>query len=309
MKVVALAGGVGAARLLSGVVELVKPNDLTVVVNTGDDFDWNGLRVCPDIDTIIYTLARMNAPDPGWGIAGDTFGCLDRMAALGSDSSWFRIGDRDLATHIVRTSRLRDGASLTQVTAEIAGKNAVQCGILPMSDRPAPTLIATRKGVLPFQDWFVRLRCAPPVLEIRYSGGGSARPASGVVDAIRAAGLVIVCPSNPLLSIGPILALQGIRKALRECKGRIVGVSPLIGGKALKGPTASLMVQLGHEPSPSGVAAFYRDFLDVLFIDETDAELAGTVAGLGPKAIAAPTLLDNRKNRRQLAKRILELAK
>lgn len=304
MRVTALAGGVGAARLLSGLVHLVDPSRLTVVVNTGDDFDWYGLRVCPDIDTVIYTLAGKNAPATGWGIAGDTFACLDGLSELGADP-WFRIGDRDLATHLYRTQELRAGRNLSQVTRQLARRSGVGADIRPMTERTVSTRIVTRTGVLPFQDWFVRLKCMPAVRGISYAGASLATPSPGVLESIRNASLVIVCPSNPILSIGPILAVPGIRRALRECRARVVGVSPLVGGRALKGPTASLMLQLGHESSAAGVASLYRDFLDVFVIDTSDKAIAAKVEALGPKVESAPIIMNSAARRRNLASRLL----
>lgn len=304
MKVAALAGGVGAARLLSGVVRVMDPSQLSVIVNTGDDFEWNSLRICPDIDTVIYTLAGKNAPVTGWGIAGDTFACLDSLTGLGADP-WFRVGDRDLATHLYRTQELRAGRTLREVTRHLARRNGVAADILPMTDGAVSTRIVTRSAVLSFQDWFVRRKCVPRVRGIRYAGASVATPAPGVLESIRNADLVIVCPSNPILSIGPMLAVPGIRRVLRECRASVVGVSPLVGGKALKGPTASLMLQLGHDASATGVASLYRDFLDVFIIDTSDARVAAAVEAVGPKVVTAPIVMDSAARRRNLAQQLL----
>ena len=220
MKVVALAGGVGAAKFLSGLIEIVPPEDLTIIVNTGDDFLWMNLFICPDLDTVTYTLARLSNLETGWGVQGDTFRCLDRLQQIGCET-WFRIGDLDLATHLFRTDRMRNGRSLSEVTREICARNGIQCRILPMTDSPVPTQIHTDQGVLAFQEYFVRRKCEPAVKGISFEGAELSRPAPGALEALVSAAAIIVCPSNPFISIGPILAVPGIRDAVRQAEATL----------------------------------------------------------------------------------------
>ena len=265
-----LAGGVGAARLLRGLVRAVPAQDLTVVVNTGDDDEFYGLHVSPDIDTILYTLADVAPLDRGWGIDGDTFSVraeLDRLCGTG----WFALGDRDLATHIQRTRRLREGATLSESTRELAEARGVRVRVLPMSDDPVRTIITTDGGDLAFQEWLVRRRARPKVRRVRYRGARAARPARGVLDAIRRSRLVILAPSNPFVSIGPILAVPGMREALRRSRERVVAVSPLIGGRAVKGPLAAMLRSMGHKADNSAIAAVYRDIASTLVVARGDA--------------------------------------
>ena len=273
MKITALAGGTGAARLVSGLSEVRPPEDLTVIVNTGDDFDWMGLRICPDLDTIVYTLAGCANPATGWGVRGDTFAMLDELDDLGGPA-WFRIGDRDLATHLYRTSLLYSGKSLSEVTRALCSRRGVRSRVLPMSDSPVPTLVHTSEGDLPFQEYFVGRRCEPQVLGFTYVNASTSHPADGVLDAIAQADAVIVCPSNPFISIGPILAVPGIREELKGRSGPVLAVSPIIAGQAVKGPTAAMLRQLGREVSPASVAALYRDFVDIFVLDALDIDHA-----------------------------------
>lgn len=305
MKLVALAGGVGAARFLSGLVAVTPERDLTVVVNTGDDFEWLGLWVSPDVDTIVYTLAGIANPVTGWGIAGDTFGALERLEQLGF-GAWFRIGDHDLATHLARTAALSEGTTLTEITRTLARRHGLEAAILPMSDTPVPTRIHTGDGVLEFQDYFVRRRCAPRVERLTYEGADRARPAPGVLDALRDADGIVICPSNPFLSIAPILEIPGVRGAIAEAKGRVATISPVVAGRAIKGPTAALLAELGHEVSAAGVARIYRELADIFILDRRDAALDSAIAALGLEVVAADTMMDSADARAALARTVVE---
>jgi LPPG:FO 2-phospho-L-lactate transferase len=306
MKVVALAGGVGAAKFLSGLIEIVPEQDLTVIANTGDDFLWMGLYICPDLDTVTYTLAGLSNPETGWGVQGDTFRCLDRLQRLGGES-WFRIGDLDLATHLFRTNRLRDGCSLSEVTAEICVRNEIHCRILPMTDSPVPTLVHTDEGVLAFQEYFVRRKCEPVVKGFSFEGVELSQPAPGVMEALVSSGAVILCPSNPFISIGPILAVPGIREAMRQAEATVVAVSPVVGGQAIKGPTAAMLAQLGHDVSAAGVAAMYADILDAFVLDTRDEALRSRVSDLGLAVRTAETIMNSAQARVDLARAVMEM--
>ena len=306
MKVAALAGGVGAARLLSGLVAVMPQEDLTVIVNTGDDFRWHGLLVCPDIDTIIYTLAGIANPETGWGVEGDTFRCLEGLSTLGLDP-WFRIGDRDVATHIYRTNLLAGGLTLTSATEAIRKQNGIRASILPMTDSPVPTIVDTDEGTLEFQDYFVRRRCAPRVRGIRFKDIRGALPAPGVEEALADADAIIICPSNPFISIGPILAVPGIEEAIENSPATVAAVSPVIGGKAVKGPTAVMLSQLGHEVSPVGVAKIYSGLLDVFLVDEGDAAFAPGISAMGIETHASRILMDTPSASESLARTLLGL--
>jgi LPPG:FO 2-phospho-L-lactate transferase len=292
--IVALAGGVGSARFLRGLLQVVDPGEVTVVVNTGDDDWFHGLLVCPDLDSVTYALAGANNPDTGWGLAGETFAALGALARYGVDT-WFGLGDKDLATHLFRTERLRSGASLSAVTTEIAAAWGLQCRLLPMTDDPVPTRITvtTDSGVveLAMEEWFVRERCEPPVLDVRFDGADAARPAPGVLDALHAADTIVICPANPVLSIGPILAVPGVRDAMMAARDRVVAVTPLIAGAAVKGPADRLFADLGLEPSCVGVARMYRDICSAFVLDTLDASRADEVRALGVRAHVAETLM------------------
>jgi LPPG:FO 2-phospho-L-lactate transferase len=306
-RVVALSGGVGGARLVDGLARTLDARQLTVIVNTADDFRRYGLHISPDVDTVLYTLSERADPVTGWGIAGDTHLVLDAVTALGEDP-WFRLGDRDLATHLVRTAWLDEGASLTDVTVRLAARAGVRPVVLPMSDDPVATIIVTREGELPMQEWFVRRRCLPPAEAIRYAGADAARPTDRVIEAIRGADVVIVGPSNPYLSIGPILALSGIRETLRRGTATIVAVSPLVGGRAIKGPAAEMLTQLTGEATSGAVARLYADFLDGIVIDRADAADAPAISALGIEACVTDTLMRDRADRARLAAETLAFA-
>ena len=306
MKVVALAGGVGAAKLLSGLVRAMPPENLTVIVNTGDDFSWMGLYICPDLDTVTYTLAGMDNPKTGWGVREDSFRALNRLKELGSDP-WFRVGDVDLATHLHRTEQMRCGSSLTSITQQIAERNAVRCKIFPMTDVPAPTLVETNEGTLPFQDYFVRRRCAPSVTGFSSRGMEGAHPPPGVLEAIEGSSAVIVCPSNPFISIGPILSVPGVREALRGTTARVLAVTPIISGQSVKGPAAAMLKQMGLDVSALGVAELYRDFLDIFVLDQRDKALASRIAALGMRVHTANTLMNSSEEKLDLALGLLAM--
>ncbi|HMG28152.1 MAG TPA: 2-phospho-L-lactate transferase [Acidimicrobiia bacterium] len=306
----ALAGGVGAARFLRGLVQVVPPEDITVVVNTGDDDWFHRLFVCPDLDTVTYTLAGAENPDTGWGLAGETFAAIDALERYGS-STWFRLGDRDLATHLYRTERLKSGAALSTIAAEIAQAWDIRPRLLPMSDDPVSTRIEVRRAdgsveELHMQEWFVRERAEPPVVAVRFDGVDRAAPAPGVLEAIDEADTVVVCPSNPVISIGPILAVPSVRDALRARRDRVVGVSPIIAGAPVKGPADRLMDPLGMEVSCVGVASAYRDFCSALVIDAGDASRAPEVDALGVHAVVTDTLMRDARVAAALARNALD---
>ena len=300
-----LAGGVGAARFLRGLIDVVDPASVTVIGNTADDEEFLGLHVSPDIDTVVYTLAGVVEPEHGWGLAGDSYACLEQAARLG-EASWFRLGDADLATHVQRTLLLRDGGTLSEATDVIARAFGLACRLLPMSDDPVRTIVTTDAGELPFQEYFVRRRWQDEVLALRFDGVEEARPAPGVLEAIAEAEAVIVAPSNPLVSIGPILAVPGVRPALRDTEATVVAVSPIIGGRALKGPADRMLASLGHEPTAVGIARLYADFLNVLVLDQEDVALAPAVASEGVRPVVTDTIMRDDASRRALAEATLE---
>lgn len=305
----ALAGGVGAARFLAGLVDVVEPSTVTVVVNTGDDDEFHGLWVSPDIDSVTYRLAGASNPETGWGLAGETFHTMDALNRYGEET-WFRLGDRDLATHLYRTRRLREGATLTAVTQETAAAWGVDARLVPMTDDRVATRITVRAEgnaivELAMQDWFVRRRAEPPVVSVSFDGADASVPAPGVLDAIESAETILVCPSNPVISIGPILAVPGIRDALVRRRDRVVGVSPIVGGAPVRGPADRLMGPLGIEVSCVGVAQAYRDFCAALVIDAKDAHLAPDVEALGVRAVVADTVMRDARVAAALARNTL----
>ena len=306
-RILALAGGVGGAKLAFGLAHVLPPDELTVAVNTADDFEHLGLSICPDLDTVMYTLAGLANPETGWGIQGDSFATLEMLERYGAES-WFRLGDRDFATHIQRTLRLRQGQPLSAVTAELAGALGVRAALLPMCDEPVATLVETPAGVLDFQDYFVRRHQQDDVLGITLRGIELARPLSQVLDAVDAAEAIVLCPSNPIVSIGPILALPGLRARLKAAPAPVVAVSPIIGGQALKGPADRMLATLGHEVSAAGVAALYNGLVDGMVIDEQDAALAGRIEALGMAVEVAQTIMRDAADRRGLAERTLSFA-
>ncbi len=306
---VALAGGVGAARFLRGLVRVVPPEEVVIVGNTGDDDTFHGLHVSPDLDTVTYTLAGVVGP-MGWGLAGDTFRCLEGLARAGEET-WFRLGDADLATHLHRTARLRAGAPLSEVTAEIALSYGLKSRLLPMTDDRVATRVETVPSirghtVLAMQEWFVRERAEPPVRAIHFEGAEEARPGPGVLDALAEAEAIFLCPSNPVISIGPILALPGIRDALRARRDRVVGVSPIIHGAPVKGPADRLMAAVGLEVSCAGVASAYADICSTLLVDPLDADRADDVAAHGVRPQVTPILMRDAEGAARLARAVLE---
>ena len=307
MRVTALAGGTGAAKLLRGLAACLGPRDLTIVGNTGDDTEVWGLHVSPDLDTVTYALAGLLDVARGWGRADETFHALQAMAALGAPT-WFSLGDRDLATHLVRTTALREGETLTAITARLAARLGVAARIVPMSDAPVRTSVTTTEGRLAFQEYFVRDKAQGEVVAVAYDGAATARPAPGVVEAIAGADLVLVCPSNPVTSIGPILAVPGIVAALRTTRAPVVGVSPIVGGAPVSGPAGRLMQARGLDVSPLGVAAAYAPWLRTLLIDARDAKLADALGEAGVKAVAADIVMTDRASEIALARRVLEAA-
>jgi LPPG:FO 2-phospho-L-lactate transferase len=302
-KVVALAGGVGGARLVQGLANILPPDRLSIVVNTGDDFEHFGLTICPDLDTVTYTLAGLANPGTGWGIEGDTFECLKAIQRLGSPT-WFHVGDRDLATHLVRTNLLNQGKKLTDVTRTLSTQLGVRHAILPMCDTPLHTLVLTNQGEMDFQTYFVREAFQPVVYGFRWSGIEAAQATSQVMAAIESAGLVIFCPSNPFVSIDPILNLPGVRQAL--AKRTVVAVSPILGGKVVKGPAAKMFQELGFEASAVNVARHYGNLLSGFVLDEIDAALAPDVQQLGITARAMPSLMPGIKERLEVARRVID---
>jgi LPPG:FO 2-phospho-L-lactate transferase len=305
MKITALAGGIGASKLLLGLASVMPPEDITIIANTGDDIELFGLRICPDIDTVTYSLAGVINDDTGWGLKDDTFECLRWLERYG-EASWFNLGDRDLATHIFRTTALRSGLSLTNVIDQIRRSLGVRSTILPMTDAYTPTRVVTEAGEMHFQEYFVRRRCEPRVREIRFDGIESAQPAPGVLSAILEAGAIIICPSNPFISIGPILAVPGVRDALRETTATVIAVTPIIGGRALKGPAADMLRDLGHEVSAAAVAAMYGDFVNLFVLDETDASLETDIKQLGMRVTVTNTVMVTLADKQRLAQSLLE---
>ncbi len=302
-----LAGGVGAARFLAGLVRAVGPGEeVTAVVNTGDDLELHGLHVSPDVDTVTYTLAGLVDPVNGWGIAGDSFEVLAALEQLGAPT-WFRLGDRDLATHLYRTSRLRSGASLSAVTAELAARRGVRARILPMSDDPVRTRVKLAGGEeVEFQEYFVRRQHAVAVAGVRYAGALEASPAPGVLEALTSAELVVVAPSNPVLSIGPILAVPGIADLLERRRQEVVAISPIVAGRALKGPAARLLVELGSEASVVGIGRVLRRIAGTLVVDEADADLAPAIEAEGVACVVTATVMESVEVAARLACAVLE---
>ncbi|MDR5694355.1 MAG: 2-phospho-L-lactate transferase [Armatimonadota bacterium] len=306
--IVALAGGVGGSKLVEGLAHLVSPpEDLVVVVNTADDEEFYGLYVSPDLDTVMYTLAGIVNRDSGWGVEDDTFEALGMLGRYGEET-WFRLGDRDLATHILRTRELRQGKSLTEVTAGLTRRLGVRARILPMSDDPVRTIVQTSEGEVAFQEYFVKRRASDPVVGVRFEGVDRARPTPQVLSALREAEMIVVCPSNPIVSIGPILSLPGFREALREAQAVKVAVSPLAAGRAFKGPTVEMMQGLGYEASSFGVISLYCDFLHVALIDESDAELTPRIQELGIRVVVRSIAMRTLEEKVALAKAVLEVA-
>jgi LPPG:FO 2-phospho-L-lactate transferase len=305
-KITALAGGVGASKLLLGLYDGMDPTRLTAIVNTGDDITLHGLKISPDLDIVTYTLAGIIDPKKGWGVRRETFHLLQRLAAFGR-INWFNLGDRDLATHIHRTAMLADGKTLTDAAESIRAALGVKSRILPMCNQPVPTIIDSDEGPLHFQEYLVKRRAEPVVRGIRFDNVESATPAPGVLEAIRDADQIIICPSNPLISIGPILAVPGIRPALRARRKVVIAICPIVGGKSLKGPSDKMLAQLGYESSAQAVAKLYADFTGTFVVDPADELQSQAIEKLGMKVAVLPTVMKTRADKRKLAKYVLSL--
>ena len=302
--IVALGGGIGASKLLLGVCRVIDPSELTVIVNTGDDFLLHGLTICPDLDTVAYTLAGFSDQERGWGIEGDSFNALSWLDRYGREA-WFNLGDRDLATHLHRTALLRQGLTLAEVTDLVRRSLGVRTRILPMTNERISTIVLTDQGPRPFQEYLVRDGARHAVRGVRFEGVERSRPAPGVLEAIEAADGIIICPSNPVISIGPILAVPGIRRALTMTEAPIVAISPVVGGRSLKGPTDKFLAGLGHEVSALSVARLYQDLLDLFIVDRSDTELLPAIEALPVKARTADTVMHNLEAKISLAKETL----
>ncbi len=307
LSVAVLAGGVGAARFLEGLVRVVPAENVTVIGNTGDDLELHGLAICPDLDTVTYTLAGLSDPERGWGLANESFHALDALRKF-SEDTWFQLGDRDLATHIFRSSLLRSGFPLSEVTVRVTRALGIASKLLPMSDNTVRTWLDTEIGQLDFQTYFVKTRAEPEVRGVEFVGANEASPAPGVLDAIMQADAVIIAPSNPIISVGPILAVPGIRDALRETSAPVVAVSPIVGGQAVKGPAAAMMTSLGHGASATAVAGLYEDFLNIFVLDEVDADSEAAVEELGMRVVVCPTMMTGMPEKEALARVVMEAA-
>ena len=303
-QVVALAGGVGAARFLDGLTRVIAPERVYIIGNTADDAEIHGLHISPDLDTVTYTLAGIANPEHGWGIRGDSFRCLEALRRLGADT-WFQLGDKDLATHLYRTQRLHQGATLAEVTAEITRALKVRSTIVPMSNERVRARICTASGELEFQTYFVKRHARDRVVAMRFEGASEAEPAPGILNAIAKAEAIILCPSNPFISIGPILSIPGIRGALRRRRDHVAAISPIVGGRALKGPAAKMMKSLKLTPSAFEVARLYQDFVGVFVLDEVDRKHAVKVQSLGMRAVVTNTIMSGLGERKALAKAVI----
>jgi LPPG:FO 2-phospho-L-lactate transferase len=310
---VALCGGVGAARMLSGLVRVVPPADVTAIVNVGDDVVLHGLHVSPDLDTVLYTLAGMDNRDTGWGVAGETWAVMDELARIGGED-WFRLGDRDLATHLFRTGRLQAGDTLSAVTAQLCARRGVTVRMLPVTDDPLRTRVVLAEAStlgpvgteVAFQDYFVRLHHDVAVSGVRFDGAPATRPAPGVMEALGSADTIVICPSNPVVSIGPLLSVPGLRDALAARRTQVVAVSPIVAGAALKGPADRLMVELGTEASVVGVARLYAPWVGTLVVDVADASLAADVEAEGVRCIVVPTVMSSPERAADLARVVVD---
>ncbi len=300
-QVVALAGGVGAARFLDGLTRVIEPERVFIIGNTADDAEIHGLHISPDLDTVTYTLAGLANSVHGWGIRGDSFRCLEAMGRLGADT-WFQLGDLDLAMHLHRTERMRQGATLSDLTAQITSPLEVRSTMVPMSNERVRTRICTSSGELEFQTYFVKRRARDRVTAIRFEGAAEAAPAPGLLDAIAKAEAVILCPSNPFISIGPILAVPGIREALQRKREKVAAISPIVGGRAIKGPAAKMMKSLHLRASAAEVAKLYADFVGVFVLDEADRKQAAQVEALDIRPVVTNTIMLGLRERKALAR-------
>jgi LPPG:FO 2-phospho-L-lactate transferase len=308
MRVAALTGGIGGSKLLVGLANEMNPRDLTIIVNTGDDVLMHGLEISPDIDIVTYTLAGIVNPATGWGFTGDTFFALDRLKILGAPG-WFNLGDRDLATHIFRSEQLRNGRTLSQISDHVRRALGVRSRILPMCDAPVRTMLRTNRGLLNVQEYLVKFRARPKVSAIFFRGAKNSRPAPGVIAAIRSADAVIICPSNPLMSVGPILAVPGIRDELRRQRSKVTVISPIVGGRSLKGPSDRMLGQLGHDKTALGVARLYRDICGTMIVDRSDALLGERIRALKMRVVLSSTIMNSLEDKQRLARDVLSVAK
>ena len=306
-SVLLLCGGVGGAKLAEGLAEILPPQILDIVVNTGDDLDWHGLRICPDLDTVMYALAGLQDPNQGWGVASDTWSALGMLGVHGAET-WFQVGDKDLATHVLRTERLLQGQTLSLTTEALARQLGVEALIHPMTDDPVRTEIKTRNGWLSFQEYFVRERHKVEVHEIRFVGLETARPSDGLLSAIDRAAVIVFAPSNPIVSLGSILKLPGVSSRLMDSHAAKIGVSPLIAGKAVRGPVIEMLRSQGIDPTTTGIASLYADLLDAFLIDTVDQAEEAEIALLGVRPIPANILMQDSDGKRCLANRILQEA-
>ena len=305
-KVLALAGGVGGAKLVLGLSKILKPEELSIVVNTADDDMFHGLHVSPDVDTVIYALSGLTNKTTGWGVDGDSFRTLSALKRLG-DETWFQLGDLDLATHIKRTSMLRAGKSLSEATQHLAKNLGILHDVIPMSDDSVKTKAITKSEELDFQDYFVRRKCEPAIQEIKFEGISTAKPSQQFIDAISQAETIIICPSNPIVSIAPIIELPGIKELISNFKGKRIAVSPIIGKQALKGPAAKMMMELNEDVSSIGVAKRYIGICDWFVIDKADTEEANEIEKLGMNVHITSTIMNSDEEKIDLAKKILSL--
>jgi len=303
--IVALAGGVGAAKLLRGLVQVVPPQDLVIVGNTGDDVELYGLHISPDLDIVMYNLAGIVDEAKGWGVSGDSFNCLDMLGKLGFET-WFKLGDRDVAVHIIRTKLLKDGMTLSEATTKLCRMLGLKAKLLPMTNDFVRTKIASDQLTLDFQEYFVKRGTKNEVTGVLFEGAEKARPAPGIIEAVKEAERVVICPSNPILSISPILSIPMIKDALKKTKAYMIGVSPIVGGKAIKGPADRIMASMGFEVSAFGVAKFYEDFLDHFVIDKVDENQKKRIEGLGVKVTVTNTIMSKLEDSIHIAKIVME---
>ena len=307
-RVIALSGGVGGAKLADGLAQVLDDGRLTVVTNTGDDFDHLGLRICPDTDTVLYTLAGLADRERGWGRAGETWTFMEVLSGLGGPE-WFNLGDGDLALHVLRSDALRRGQTLSRVIADVAKSLGVPTTVLPMSDQDVRTIVLTDEGRLAFQEYFVHRQCKPAVTGFEFEGAVNSRPNPDLADAVGAEpGCIVVAPSNPFVSVDPILAVPGLGDMLRACGAPIVAVSPIVGGRAIKGPAAKMFGELGIDVSALGVARHYHGFIDGLIVDEQDADAADEISALGMAVHVVPTVMQSTEDRKELARATLRFA-
>jgi LPPG:FO 2-phospho-L-lactate transferase len=306
-NVVALAGGVGGAKLAYGLYQLVPPEKLTIIVNTGDDFEHLGLHISPDLDTVMYTLAGLANPTTGWGVKDESWNMMAALARYGQPT-WFQLGDRDLATHLLRSKWLREGYPYNWVARELSKRLGVRCTILPMSENPVRTMIMTKEGEIAFQEYFVQKQCQPVVKAIRFAGIEAARPSREVASALRNADVIIFCPSNPLLSLDPILALPTLGRIIAASRVPKIAVSPIVGGAALKGPAAKIMTELGMEVSPIGVALHLKEVLTGFVLDHVDQAYQDEITDLGLRTLVTGTIMSNNEDRVRLAQEVLDFA-